>query len=627
MFVIEDELKKLPAKPGVYLMHDKSDAIIYVGKAKILKNRVKQYFQNGRNLSPKIQRMVSMVSYFEYIVVDSEVEALVLECNLIKEHRPRFNTMLMDDKGYPYIKVTVNEAYPRVMYAHAQKKDKARYFGPYPNAGAIKHVLELLRKVYSIRTCNKSLPKESGADNRPCLYYHMGQCKAPCQGYISQEEYGKAIDSVISFLNGNREEIKRDLKQKMQAAAENMEFEKAAEYRDLLLDVEQLKQQQKATDTNGVERDVIAYAMEGEEAVVQIFFIRGGKMLGREHFYLQHVESDGAEIIGEFIKQFYSGTPYLPKELLVSELPEDAELLSEWLSTKRGQKVRIFAPLKGSKEKLIELAQKNASIVLEQDRENLKREQARTSGAQADLAAIIGLEKVVRIESFDISNISGYSSVGSMVVFENGKKKPNDYRKFRIKTVVGPDDYASMREVLTRRFTHGLKEEQELAEKGLDSEIGSFTRFPDLILMDGGKGQVNIAEQVLEELHISIPVCGMVKDDNHRTRGLYCKGEELPIDTRTESFKLLTRIQDETHRFAIEYHKSLRGKAQVHSILDDIKGVGTARRRALMKYFDSLEAIQAATVQELAKVPSMDSRAAAQVYEYFHPDVTKTEDK
>jgi len=448
----------------------------------------------------------------------------------------------------------------------------------------------------------------------------MGQCKAPCQGYISQEEYGKAIDSVISFLNGNREEIKRDLKQKMQMAAEAMEFEKAAEYRDLLLDVEQLKQQQKATDTNGVERDVIAYAMDGEEAVVQIFFIRGGKMLGREHFYLQHVESDGGEIIGEFIKQFYSGTPYLPKELLVSELPEDAELLSEWLSTKRGQKVRIFAPLKGSKEKLIELAQKNASIVLEQDRENLKREQARTSGAQADLAAIIGLEKVVRIESFDISNISGYSSVGSMVVFENGKKKPNDYRKFRIKTVVGPDDYASMREVLMRRFTHGMKEEQELAEKGLDSELGSFTRFPDLILMDGGKGQVNIAEQVLEELNISIPVCGMVKDDNHRTRGLYCKGEELPIDTRTESFKLLTRIQDETHRFAIEYHKSLRGKAQVHSVLDDIKGIGTARRRALMKYYDSLEAIKAAEPEELAKVPSMDSRAAGQVYRYFHPD-------
>ena len=626
MFVIEDELKKLPAKPGVYLMHDKSDAIIYVGKAKILKNRVKQYFQNGRNLSPKIQRMVSMVSYFEYIVVDSEVEALVLECNLIKEHRPRFNTMLMDDKGYPYIKVTVNEVYPRVLYAHAQKKDKARYFGPYPNAGAIKHVLELLRKVYSIRTCNKSLPKESGTDNRPCLYYHMGQCKAPCQGYISQEEYGKAIDSVISFLNGNREEIKRDLKQKMQAAAENMEFEKAAEYRDLLLDVEQLKQQQKATDTNGVERDVIAYAADGEEAVVQIFFIRGGKMLGREHFYLQHVESDGGEIIGEFIKQFYSGTPYLPKELLVSELPEDAELLAEWLSTKRGQKVRIFAPLKGSKEKLIELAKKNASIVLEQDRENLKREQARTSGAQADLAAIIGLEKVVRIESFDISNISGYSSVGSMVVFENGKKKPNDYRKFRIKTVVGPDDYASMREVLTRRFLHGLKEEQELAEKGLDSEMGSFTRFPDLILMDGGKGQVNIAEQVLEELGISIPVCGMVKDDNHRTRGLYCKGEELPIDTRTESFKLLTRIQDETHRFAIEYHKSLRGKAQVHSILDDIKGIGATRRRALMKYFDSLEAIKAAEPEELAKIPSMDRGAAAQVYRYFHSDEAKTEE-
>lgn len=619
MFIIEDELKKLPAKPGVYLMHDKQDQIIYVGKAKILKNRVKQYFQGSRQLSPKIERMVSNVAYFEYIVVDSEVEALILECNLIKEHRPHYNTMLMDDKGYPYIRITVNEIYPRVLYAHQQRKDKARYFGPFPSAAAVKNILELLRRLYCFRSCSKSLPKAAGPENRPCLYYHMQQCMAPCQGNISPEEYRKSIQEVISFLNGNRDEIKRDLRRKMKDASELMDFEKAAEYRDLLADVEKMSQQQKATETNSVERDVIAYARNDEDAVVQIFFIRGGKMLGREHFYLKGVEQEsGASILAEFIKQFYSGTPMLPKELLVSELPLEVELLSEWLSAKRGAKVRVFAPVKGSKERLIELAEKNAEIVLNQDTEKIQREEARTTGAQAELAALIGLSGVERVEAYDISNTSGFNSVGSMVVYENGKQKRNDYRKFKIKTVVGPDDYASMREVLTRRFLHGKKEEQELAEKGIEKEHGSFTRYPDLILMDGGKGQVNIAEEVLQELQLDIAVCGMVKDDNHRTRGLYYQGEEIAIDTHSEAFKLITRIQDETHRFAIEYHKSLREKGQIHSILDDIQGVGTARRRALMKYFISLDAIRAADIRELSKVPSMDARAAKQVYDFFH---------
>ena len=611
-FDIQEELKKLPGKPGVYLMHDADDTIIYVGKAISLKNRVRQYFQTSRNKGPKIERMVTHIARFEYIVTDSELEALVLECNLIKEHRPKYNTMLKDDKAYPYIKVTVNEDFPRILFSHQMKKDKAKYFGPYTSAGAVKDTIELLRKLYDIRSCNKSLPKEIGKD-RPCLYYHIHQCKAPCQGYISQEEYRKSIDEVIRFLNGNFDMILKDLEDKMMAASEALEFEKAIEYRELLNSVKKVAQKQKITDSSGEDRDVMAVACQDEDAVVQVFFIRGGRLIGRDHFYLRISEEDKkSEILNSFIKQYYAGTPFLPGELMLPEEIEEQELLESWLSAKKGQKVTIRVPKKGTKEKLVELAEENARMVLSKDKERLKREEGRTIGAVKEIASLLGLEKIVRMEAYDISNTNGFESVGSMVVYEKGKPKRNDYRKFKIKSVKGPDDYASMREVLTRRFTHGLKEREE------NAEAGKFTTFPDLILMDGGRGQVNIALQVLDELKLNIPVCGMVKDDNHRTRGLYYNNVEIPIDRNSEAFKLITRIQDEAHRFAIEFHRQLRGKGQVHSVLDDIEGIGPARRKALMRHYLSLDAIRSATVEELAQLPSMNEKAAESVYQFFH---------
>ena len=565
-FNIQEELKKLPGKPGVYLMHDEKDAIIYVGKAISLKNRVRQYFQSSRNKGAKIEQMVTHISRFEYIVTDSELEALVLECNLIKEHRPKYNTMLMDDKTYPFIKVTVNEPFPRVMMARRMKKDKAKYFGPYTSAGAVKDTIELIRKLYHIRSCNRSLPKDIGKE-RPCLNYHIHQCYAPCQGYISREEYRKSIDEVVRFLNGNYDPILKELEEKMLDASENLEFEKAIEYRELLASVQKIAQKQKITDTAGDDRDIIAMASEGEDAVVQVFFIRGGRLIGRDHFYLKIAENDTkSEILSSFIKQFYAGTPYIPAELMLPEEIEDQEIIEEWLTTRREHKVRLRIPKKGTKEKLVELAQKNAQMVLKNDKERLKREEGRTIGAVKELEKILGLTGIIRMEAYDISNTNGFDSVGSMVVYEHGKPKRNDYRKFKIKSVQGPDDYASMNEVLTRRFEHGLRERQD------ESETGGFQAFPDLIMMDGGRGQVNIALEVLEKLNLHIPVCGMVKDDNHRTRGLYFNNVELPIDRNSECFRLITRIQDEAHRFAITFHRQLRSKGQVHSILDDIPG-------------------------------------------------------
>lgn len=619
MFNIEEELKKLPAKPGVYIMRDKHDTIIYVGKAISLKNRVRQYFQSSRNLMPKIVTMVSKIDHFEYIITDSEVEALVLESNLIKEHMPRYNTMLKDDKNYPYIKVTVQEAYPRVMMARQLKKDKAKYFGPYTSGLAVKDTLDLLRKIYQIRTCNRNLPRDIGKE-RACLFYHIKQCSGPCQGYISEDEYKKSVDQIIDFLNGNFNEVLSMLEKKMMNASENMEFEEAAGYRDLMNSVKQMAQKQKITNTSNQEdKDIIAFARAGDEAVVQVFFIRNGKLIGREHYHLTGVESDTRSgVMTSFVKQFYAGTPFIPRELLLQEELEEPELITEWLSAKRGQKVYIHVPKKGEKEKLVELAEKNASLVLQQDSEKIKKEEQRTKGAMKEIEDWLGLESIKRIESFDISNINGFESVGSMVVYENGKPKRNDYRKFKIKWVTGSDDYASMNEVLTRRFVHGKQEKAELLEKNMDLEHGSFTRFPDLIMMDGGRGQVNIALKVMEELRLSIPVCGMVKDDNHRTRGLYFNNVEIPIDRNSEGFKLITRIQDETHRFAIEYHRSLRSKGQVHSILDDIPGIGPKRRIELMKNFLSLDAIKEATIEQLSIVPTMNEKAAKQVFDFFH---------
>lgn len=612
MFIIEEELKKLPAKPGVYLMHDEKDQIIYVGKAISLKNRVRQYFQASRNKGAKIDQMVTHIRRFEYIVTDSELEALVLECNLIKEHRPKYNTMLMDDKGYPFIKVTVNEPYPRIMLAREMKKDKAKYFGPYTSATAVKDTIDLIRKLYHIRSCNRNLPKDIGKE-RPCLNYHIKQCKAPCQAYISEEAYRKSIEEALRFLNGHYDSILKNLEQKMLDASENMEFEKAIEYRELLNSVKQIAQKQKITDSSGEDRDILAVAQDAEDAVVQVFFIRGGRLIGRDHFFLRNVsEESKSKILESFIKQFYSGTPFIPSELMLQEEIEERDILEQWLSKKKEHRVHIKVPKKGEKEKLVELARTNAALVLNTDKERLKREEGRTIGAVKEIEKLLGLSNIVRMEAFDISNTSGFASVGSMIVYEKGKPKRNDYRKFKIKSVQGPDDYASMKEVLTRRFQHGL-EEMENQEK-----IGSFTSFPDLILMDGGRGQVNIALEVLKKLDLQIPVCGMVKDDSHRTRGLYYNNVEIPIDRHSEGFKLITRIQDEAHRFAIEFHRKLRSQGQVHSVLDEIKGIGPARRKALMKHFANIDEIRNATVDELKILPSMNEKSAKEVYSFFH---------
>ncbi len=612
MFNIEEELKKLPGKPGVYLMHDEKDHIIYVGKAISLKNRVRQYFQASRNKGAKIEQMVTHIRRFEYIVTDSELEALVLECNLIKEHRPKYNTMLMDDKGYPFIKVTTNEAYPRIMLARTMQKDKAKYFGPYTSATAVKDTIDLIRKLYQIRSCNRNLPRDIGKE-RPCLNYHIKQCKAPCQQYISEEEYRKSIDEAIRFLNGHYDGILKDLEQKMQEASEHMEFEKAIEYRELLGSVRQIAQKQKITDSSGEDRDILAVANDAEDAVIQVFFIRGGRLIGRDHFFLRSAAEDSkSKILESFIKQFYAGTPFIPSELMLQEEIEEREILEQWLSKKKEQRVHIRVPKKGEKEKLVELARTNAILVLNTDKERLKREEGRTIGAVKEIEKLLGLSGIVRMEAFDISNTSGFASVGSMVVYEKGKPKRNDYRKFKIKSVQGPDDYASMEEVLTRRFRHGL-EEMESGEV-----MSGFKSFPDLILMDGGKGQVNVALEVLKKLNLQIPVCGMVKDDSHRTRGLYYNNVEIPIDRQSEGFKLITRIQDEAHRFAIEFHRKLRSQGQVHSILDEIQGIGPTRRKALMKHYASIEEIKNASVEELKSLPSMNEKSAKEVYSFFH---------
>ena len=607
-------------------MHDASDAIIYVGKAISLKNRVRQYFQSSRNKGAKIERMVTQIARFEYIITDSELEALVLECNLIKEHRPKYNTMLKDDKSYPFIKVTVEEAYPRVLFARRMKKDKSRYYGPYTSAGAVKETIELLHKLYQIRTCNRNLPRDIGLD-RPCLNYHIHQCQAPCQGYVSKEEYRESVNQVVSFLSGNYEPVLQMLEKKMQDASDALEFEKAIEYRELLSSVRAVAQKQKITNSDGEDKDVLALAKDEHDAVVQVFFVRDGRLIGRDHFYLNHVEGESrSAILGSFIKQFYAGTPFIPRELMLQCEVEDAEVMEEWLSGRRGQKVHLRVPKKGTKEKLVELAAKNAEMVLSQDRERIRREEGRTIGAMKEIAGWLGLQNATRMEAFDISNTNGFESVGSMVVFEKGRPKRSDYRKFKIRTVQGPDDYASMREVLMRRFTHGMEEEKELEKKNISAEFGSFTRFPDLLMMDGGRGQVNIALSVLRELNLAIPVCGMVKDDNHRTRGLYYNNVEIPIDRNSEGFRLITRIQDEAHRFAIEYHRSLRSKEQVHSVLDDIPGIGPARRRALMKHFQSLEAIRDADMDALQEVDSMNEAAARSVYQFFHGNGKKQQD-
>ena len=601
MFDLEEELKKLPNKPGVYLMHSKDDTIIYVGKAINLKNRVRQYFQSSRTRTAKIEKMVSKIAYFEYIITNSELEALVLENNLIKEHSPRYNTMLKDDKTYPFIKVTVDEEYPRILFSRQMKRDKAKYFGPFTSAAAVKDTIELLKKLYHIRSCNRNLPKDIGKE-RPCLYYQIHQCKGPCQGYVSVEEYRGQVEQAVAFLAGDYKQVIKDLEAKMQQASEELEFEQAAEYRDLLESVRHVTEKQRITNSDSLDRDVVAISMSERDAVVAAFFVREGKILGREHFHMTGSEGETTgDILNAFMKQYYAGTPYIPREIILEEEIAEREIIEEWLSKRNGNKVRIIVPQKGEKHKLIALAKENARLVLNQDLEKIKREEARTVGAVREIEELIGLSNLNRMEAFDISNISGFQAVASMVVFEKGKAKKSDYRKFRLRTVTGPDDYKSMEEVLTRRFTDER-----------------FDTLPDLLLMDGGKGQVNIALKVLEELNIHIPVCGMVKDDNHRTRGLYYQNEEVMFPAKSEAFQLVTRIQDEAHRFAITYHKQLRSKEQVKSILDDIPGIGPARRKQLMQHFKDIQVIRSATVEELAKAPGMNQKVAEAVYAFFH---------
>ena len=618
-FDLKEELRKLPEKPGVYIMHDHTDAILYVGKAVNLRRRVHQYFVKKLNRGPKIEYMVTKIAYFEYIVTDSELEALILENNLIKEHRPKYNTLLKDDKTYPYIKVTVGETYPRVLFTRKLKKDGSRYFGPFKSAGAVRDTIELMRKLFQIRDCTRNLPRDQGKE-RPCLNYQIGQCKAPCQGYVSEEEYRRKVDEAVSFLGGSYKPVVRLLTERMEKASSELDFEQAAEWRDLRASVLQVSEKQKMESEDGNDRDVIAMAADGTEAVVSVFYVRGGRVIGRDHQFLHiGLDEDRKEILSDFVRQFYAGNMMLPSEVMLETEISDRALLEKWMSQRKGRAVHIRVPLRGAKEKLVAMARENSEIVLRQDRERIRQQEGRTIGAMQEIATLLGISHISRVEAYDISNTSGVESVGSMVVFEKGMPKPGDYRKFRIRTVQGPDDYASLKEVLTRRFTHGLEETAQLKEKGMDPKLGSFSVFPDLVMMDGGRGQVNIAENVLRELGLPIPVCGMVKDDYHRTRGLYFRNVELPIDTHSEGFKLITRIQDEAHRFAIEYHRSLRSKAQTHSVLDEIKGIGPARRKALLRAFGSAEAVRDAGLDQLAHAPSMDARSARSVWDFFHP--------
>ena len=644
-FDLQEELKKLPQKPGVYIMHGRKDEILYVGKAVNLNRRVHQYFVHKLGRGPKIEHMVSRIAYFEYIVTDSELEALVLENNLIKENRPKYNTLLKDDKTYPYIKVTVQEAYPRVLFTRKMKKDGARYFGPFKSSFAVKETIELLRKLYSVRDCTRNLPRDIGLE-RPCLNYQIGQCDAPCQGRVTSEEYQEKIGKAIDFLEGNYRPVVKQLEERMKAASEEMDFETAAKMRDLMQNVISVTQKQKMENGDGEDRDVLALAIDGTDAVVQVFYVRGGKLIGRDHSFLRIGEEDAAllaesaensslsqendgegvvrgRVLSTFVRQFYASSAFLPKEILLSDSIEDQKLIAEWLSARRGNRVYLKVPQRGTHSHLVQMALENAQIALKMDRERVRMEEGRTIGAMQEIASILGLGHLSRVEAYDISNTSGVESVGSMIVFEKGKPKRTDYRKFRIRTVEGPNDYASLREVITRRLTHGQEEVKELAQRNLDVSDGSFSVFPDLIMMDGGRGQVNIAEQVCREIGVDIPVCGMVKDDYHRTRGLYYHNVELPIDTRSEGFKLITRIQDEAHRFAIEYHRSLRAKAQTRSLLDEIEGIGPARRKALLRAFGSLEAIRDADEEHLAHAPSMNAASARKVYEFFHPASTK----
>ncbi|TDT63725.1 excinuclease ABC subunit UvrC [Fonticella tunisiensis] len=618
MFDIQEALKNLPDHPGVYLMKNSEGEIIYIGKAVSLKNRVRQYFQNSRNHSPKVIAMVKHIEEFEYILTDSELEALILECNLIKKHRPRYNILLKDDKHYPYIKVTLNEEYPRVMVTRKMVKDGAKYFGPYTDVSAVRETINLINQIYPIRTCSRPLSFGTQV-GRPCLNFHINRCIGPCLGTIPKEEYMKMINEIIAFLSGKHDELIRELKMKMERAAEKLDFERAAELRDQIQSIQKIQEKQKIISSALEDEDVIAFAKNEQGTAVQVFFIRGGKLLGRESFYFEDIEDDDGILLSQFITQFYTDKEYVPREILLQKEINEINLIESWLSNKRGSKVHIKVPKRGDKNDLIEMAQKNAENALEQFKYKYIMEKQKTQGALEELMEILGIEKFPnRIEAFDISNIQGTDPVASMVVFEGGKPKNKDYRRFKIKTVKGPNDYASMEEVIRRRFTRGINEILELNDSGRDLSYGKFSLLPDLLLIDGGEGQVSAAQKVLDDLGLNIPICGMVKDDKHRTRGLIFNGEEIQIYKDSNAFKLIARIQDEAHRFAITYHRSLRGKSSVSSVLDEIPGIGKKRRLALMKYFENIEKIKKASIEELCRVEGMNEKAAIAVYEFFN---------
>lgn len=614
MFDIKAELKKLPDSPGVYIMRNEADEIIYVGKAKILKNRVRQYFQNSANHSVKVKTMVSHIDHFEYIVTNSELEALILENSLIKKHSPKYNIRLKDDKTYPYIKVTTNEMFPRVFMTRQHLKDKAKYFGPFTSGLTVKENIELIHKIWDLRRCHRVFPRDLNKE-RPCLNYHIGRCKAPCNEHISEKAYDEMINGVIDFLSGKTSKIIEDINSKMIEASENLQFEKAAEYRDTIANVKALNEKQIIESMHVNERDVIGFVRgQNDECVVQVFFIRGGKITGREYFMPENCEDmENSTMLSEFMEQFYSGTPYIPKEIILQCDIDDFELISQWLSEQKGQRVNILIPQKGERKRLVDMARNNAQIILDKFGANIMREQQRTTGALEEIKKALDIDfDLTRIESYDISNTQGFQSVASMVVFENGMPKRSDYRKFKIKTVIGANDYASMSEVISRRFTRYINETT-------NSEVkkAGFDRLPSMIFLDGGKGQISAVKEVLDDLGIVVPVCGMVKDDHHRTRALLYKGEERELDTHSEGFKLITRIQDEVHRFAIDYHRQLRSQKQIHSILEDIKGVGKVRRKALMAHFKDIAKIKEADIEELKRVEGMDTKSAEAVYNFF----------
>ena len=618
MFDFEYHLKNLPDKPGVYLMKNSLGEVIYVGKAKILKNRVKSYFQNSKNHSEKVRVMVKNISEFEYIVTDSEMEALILECNLIKKYSPKYNILLKDDKFYPFIKITIKDDYPRVFVTRNFAKDGSKYFGPYTNGAAVYETINLIYKIFPLRTCKLAI-RENGEKVRPCLNYHIKKCFGPCGGHITKEEYGKMIRDIIDVLSGKETYVTKMLKDEMERAAEELEFEKAAALRDKILSIEAIVEKQKIFKTMEGDEDFINIEQDEKDSCIQVFFSRDGKIIGREHFIFENTANEGiGEIIEEFIATFYGGTAKVPKTIFVPEINE-LELMEEYLTIKRGSKVWIKVPQKGQKKDMLEMVKNNAQITLEKFKDKYLKDKELNRVSLLELQELLSLDEwPSRIEAYDISNIQGVDSVGTMIVFEEGRAKNSDYRRFKIKTVKGANDYDSMREILTRRFNHGLDEIKAIQQRDLKLSAGKFSTFPDLIMMDGGKGQVNIALEVLKSLNIDIPVCGLVKDDKHQTRGIVYNNKELIINRGSNLMQLIRRIQDEVHRFAITYHRSLRDKRTLHSILDDIPNVGEKRRRALLMKFGSVDNIKKATIEELLDTQSINKKSAQSIYNYFN---------